>query len=241
MDKNEFWKIINDARETAGRWQDMYQPLVDDLTRLESGEIMKWQLIFEEYQGLSYKEKLWGAAMVMMNGCSDDNFDYFRGWLTAQGRDVFLGALADPDSLADVEAVKIFAREVLSSEYTPLSGYQNTPRFESVLSVAADAYESKPGNGDFYHALEGFSLSESEKAALIGEIRYAEDMDIKLGGIGAPWHETQVKLEEVLPRLSGLYQPDERESVLDKLREGKKDIPPRESKINRHKKSGPER
>jgi hypothetical protein len=241
MDKNEFWQIIDDARETAGQWQDMYQPLVEALSGLESGDIIRWQLIFEEYQRLSYKEKLWGAAMVMMNGCSDDSFDYFRGWLTAHGQDVFLGALADPDSLADVEAMKIFAREVLSSEYTPLGGYQNAPRFESVLSAAADAYERKPGNGDFYHALEGFSLTESEKATLISEIRYAEDMDVKLGGVGVPWHETQAKLEETLPRLFGLYQPDERESVLAKLRESKKELPAQRPKTQKQGRTSPER
>ena len=38
------------------------------------------------------------------NGCSDDGFIDFRAWLIAQGREVYLAALADPDSLTDVEA-----------------------------------------------------------------------------------------------------------------------------------------
>lgn len=33
----------------------------------------------------------------MMNGCSDDSFDYFRGWFIAQGKDVYMDALAEPD------------------------------------------------------------------------------------------------------------------------------------------------
>jgi hypothetical protein len=38
----------------------------------------------------------------MNGGCSDDGFEYFRGWLVAQGQQVYEAALADPDSLAKV-------------------------------------------------------------------------------------------------------------------------------------------
>ena len=37
----------------------------------------------------SYDWNLWGAAYLMKGGCSDDAFDYFRGWLVAQGRRVW--------------------------------------------------------------------------------------------------------------------------------------------------------
>ncbi|WP_300914334.1 DUF4240 domain-containing protein, partial [uncultured Acetatifactor sp.] len=37
------------------------------------------------------------------NVCDYNDFSYFRGWLIAQGREVYLAALADPDSLTDVE------------------------------------------------------------------------------------------------------------------------------------------
>ncbi len=50
----------------------------------------------------SYRWDLWGAAFVINGGCSDDGFDYFRGWLMLQGRDVWEAALRDPESLADV-------------------------------------------------------------------------------------------------------------------------------------------
>jgi hypothetical protein len=42
----------------------------------------------------------WGAAYLANGGCSDDGFDYFRGWLIGQGRKVYETVLADPDSLA---------------------------------------------------------------------------------------------------------------------------------------------
>ena len=45
---------------------------------------------------------LWGAAYLMKGGCSDDAFDYFRGWLVAQGRRTWERALRDPDTLAEL-------------------------------------------------------------------------------------------------------------------------------------------
>ena len=36
----------------------------------------------------SYRWDLWGAAYLANGGCSDDGFDYFRGWLIGQGRKV---------------------------------------------------------------------------------------------------------------------------------------------------------
>ncbi len=50
---------------------------------------------------LSRKE-LWAAADVIGGGCSDDGFDYFREWLILQGKDVVMGAVMNPDSLADL-------------------------------------------------------------------------------------------------------------------------------------------
>jgi hypothetical protein len=44
----------------------------------------------------------WAAAYVVNGGASEDGFDYFLGWLMAQGRARWEATLADPDSLADV-------------------------------------------------------------------------------------------------------------------------------------------
>jgi len=46
--------------------------------------------------------KLWGAAYLANDGCSDDGFLYFRAWLITQGKDIFEQVCKDPDSLAHV-------------------------------------------------------------------------------------------------------------------------------------------
>jgi hypothetical protein len=197
MDKDKFWQIIDDARESAGGWQDMYPPLVDSLSELNAPDIIKWKQILSEYQNISNKEKLWAAADIMLNGCSDDSFDYFRGWLTAQGKEVFMQALADPDSLAGVSSVQALAQEVRDSEFmTPSNGYKETVRFEEILYAASEAYKNKCG-GDIYDALDNNPLSYSEKDAMSAEITFAADIDASW--IGQPDSET--RLQKLVPNI----------------------------------------
>ena len=65
-------------------------------------------------------------ALLFTGGCSDDGFDYFRDWLVSEGRDIFNGALADPESLADLPPVE-------DSE------------LETMRYVADEVYEEKTG------------------------------------------------------------------------------------------------
>jgi hypothetical protein len=79
----------------------------------------------------SYTWALWGAAYLINGGCSDDGFDYFRGWLICQGRDVFQRAVHDPDSLASHSAPNVECEEALSvarCAYEVASGGTEMPR-----------------------------------------------------------------------------------------------------------------
>ncbi len=50
----------------------------------------------------------------MLNGGScDDGFDYFRGWLIAQGRATFERIVADRDALAELPIVRTSAADGL--------------------------------------------------------------------------------------------------------------------------------
>lgn len=82
----------------------------------------------------SYRAPLWAAAYVINGGCSDDGFDYFRGWLIMQGREVFEQVLADPEALADNPTVCHAAPE----------GYEL--ECEDALSIAWHAHLSVTGH-----------------------------------------------------------------------------------------------
>lgn len=50
----------------------------------------------------SYTSRLWAAAYIIMGGCSDDTFDYFRGWLLYQGKETYEACIEDPERLIPV-------------------------------------------------------------------------------------------------------------------------------------------
>ena len=104
INKDTFWKLIQSAKETCGQDMDaMMDFLKDRLVSMGPEQAQNFHDILHAYEDLADKFGLWDAAGVMKEyGCSDDGFIDFRAWLIAQGRDTYLSALADPDSLAEV-------------------------------------------------------------------------------------------------------------------------------------------
>ncbi|MFG2866541.1 DUF4240 domain-containing protein [Streptomyces sp. NPDC048338] len=103
MDETEFWEIIDSSREAAeGDPEDQADLLVERLLQLDPDSVLDFARHFEARYHRAYSWELWGAAAVLLDGASDDAFDYFRCWLIGQGREVFEGGVHDPDSLAEL-------------------------------------------------------------------------------------------------------------------------------------------
>jgi hypothetical protein len=117
MTLDEFWSVIEDARkgssdevEISGRVQQSLQKATAEAVK--DFEEHRCRLMEE-----SYTWELWGAAYIINGGCSDDGFDYFRGWLFTQGRSVFELALQAPDSLADIVDDEVECEDFLYATY----------------------------------------------------------------------------------------------------------------------------
>ncbi|WP_436736583.1 DUF4240 domain-containing protein [Streptomyces sp. BBFR102] len=103
MDETEFWEIIDTTRERAdGDPQAHAELLVERLLDADPEAVLDFARHFEARYNRAYTWELWGAAWVLLDGASDDAFDYFRCWLIGQGREVFEGALHEPDDLAEL-------------------------------------------------------------------------------------------------------------------------------------------
>ena len=103
MDDAQFWKIINRAKSEAdGNPQAIADEVHAQLSERPGPEIASSGSILRGKLAAAYNWKLWGAAYLINGGCSDDGFEYFRGWLITQGQKVYEAALADPDTLAKV-------------------------------------------------------------------------------------------------------------------------------------------
>lgn len=157
MDTDGFWQLVVYDR---GHVPDP----VDDgaiaaratalLAGLPRQEIVDAQRVLSALMADSYRSSLWAAAYVINGGCSDDGFDYFRGWLMLQGRETFGQAVADPDSLADLAAVRFaIANQAIveceSALYIPARAHRAATGDE----IPGDAYRMEPlellGGWDF--------------------------------------------------------------------------------------------
>ncbi|MCB5909642.1 DUF4240 domain-containing protein [Streptomyces pinistramenti] len=103
MDETKFWELIDTSREAAeGDPEEQADELTERLLGLDPDAVVDFARHFEARYNRAYTWDLWAAASVMLDGASDDAFDYFRCWLIGQGREVFEGALHDPDQLASL-------------------------------------------------------------------------------------------------------------------------------------------
>ncbi|MFE6132232.1 DUF4240 domain-containing protein [Streptomyces sp. NPDC056437] len=136
MDTEEFWNLIEQARGRAADStdaEDIARQATALLAAREPQQILDAQQILWDVMAASYKAPLWAAAYLINGGCSDDGFEYFRGWLITQGRTTFEQVVDDADRLADLPAVRAAA-----SVGMDLEG-------ERTLSMAWDAYEKATG------------------------------------------------------------------------------------------------
>ncbi|HEV7978834.1 DUF4240 domain-containing protein [Amycolatopsis sp.] len=114
MDTQQFWTLIEDARGKLSDSADG-EAVVSRASILLAAqpreEIVGAQQVLWDLMAASYRNPLWAAAYVINGGCSDDGFDYFRGWLVVQGREVFERIVADPDALADLPVIRAAAAD----------------------------------------------------------------------------------------------------------------------------------
>ena len=129
VDEATFWRLIAETRAAAGNDTARQSELLEErLRRLSPRGIVEFWQIRRRLDRRAYTWRLWGAATVIEDGCSDDCFRDFRAYLISLGRDPYERALRDPDSLASV------ARGAEAGDW------------ENADDVAADAYSGVTGN-----------------------------------------------------------------------------------------------
>ncbi|MEU3723241.1 DUF4240 domain-containing protein [Streptomyces sp. NPDC031705] len=112
MNRQQFWQLVEAARHQASNPNDggaVARKATSLLASRPVEEIVAAEQVLWDLMVASYTNPLWAAAYIANGGCSDDGFDYFRGWLIAQGREVFERAVVDPDALAELPIVRASA------------------------------------------------------------------------------------------------------------------------------------
>jgi Protein of unknown function (DUF4240) len=134
MTETEFWSLIESVRQSATTATETPKRLIDRLKEMPVQDIVEFGRLFRDASRTAYDERLWAAAYAINGGCSDDSFHDFRDWLVTQGKEFYSHALADPDSLAEIELPP--ADEIFGVGF-------------DAGGVASKAYEVKTGLKDF--------------------------------------------------------------------------------------------
>jgi hypothetical protein len=136
---DEFWNVVAEARDRAvdsSDAEEVAEQMLALLTAMPPERVAGLAQPLWDLRACSYGWQLWHAAYLINGGCSDDGFEYFRGWLLTQGREVFERAVADPDTLADLPVVQRVAADGGDLEC------------ESMYGVVWDAYAAVTGSMD---------------------------------------------------------------------------------------------
>ena len=97
MDEDVFWELIDEGR-TDQPIGERIETLPERLAAFKATAIRDFEKIQRSLEARAYRWDVWALAYLLQGGCSDDAFEDFRGWLILQGREVFEGVIADPDS-----------------------------------------------------------------------------------------------------------------------------------------------
>jgi len=109
VDAQQFWELIDTARRQIPEPADGSEVAARAAALLSMrprSEIVAADQVLRSLMADSYRSALWAAGYVINGGCSDDGFEYFRGWLLLQGREVYERVVADPDALADLPVIR---------------------------------------------------------------------------------------------------------------------------------------
>lgn len=144
MSEDQFWELLSSAHKKGEDWEEQLEWLVGQLSKKPLNDIIRFDYHFNQNYNKSYTSNLWAAAYIIMGGCSDDSFDYFRAWLLFLGKERYEKAIQNPESI-------IPYLEELEEE---------VPEFEEFLYCASMAYEEKTGQEqeaylDLYWKLSG--------------------------------------------------------------------------------------
>lgn len=208
MTKNEFWSLIDAVNAKVAHIDQaaLYRKTKQALLQLSQEDILDWHLIKDKYISAAYRNDLWAASAALGAHYTDDGFIDFRHWLLSFGRQVFIDALRDPDSLA-----------LLNTE----GEYLNFERYGYVANEAFDSLIFKNQKGKdsiirwpsaLYTRLESYQLDPETVAEINAELPQRPDIDDK-------W--TPQTLITLVPRICvkhGLLK-NEQKTTQDKIKE----------------------
>ncbi len=104
MDVEQFWEIVRKSKRGAGDCDTLAEQLAARLEKLDPQDILAFDQHLRQRLAEAYRWDVWAVAYIINGGSSDDEFEYFRGWLVAQGQEFFGAVLQRPEHAAHEKA-----------------------------------------------------------------------------------------------------------------------------------------
>ena len=125
MKREDFWNLIDETNQLCPTHdqESIMAVATDKLLKLSVKDILDFHMIQQEYLGAAYRNALPAASEAMAATPSYDGLQAFIYWLISRGKEVFINAVNDPDTLADVPKAgeKIEFRSFGFAAYTAYS------------------------------------------------------------------------------------------------------------------------
>jgi len=143
LSEHIFWDIVEQSLKNSDNQEDQEVFLIKEIEKLSPEEIIGFRLMTDKLLNDTYNSDMCCACCLMNGRGSDDGFEYFRNWIISRGKDTYLKAKENPDSLI--------------SEYQE---YNDLYDFEAFWYVALEAFENKTGEELYDYIAEDFEYGE---------------------------------------------------------------------------------
>jgi hypothetical protein len=95
MNEQTFWHLF----EVANKYNYPIGWITHELSTKKVEDIVTFEIILERMKQQSHTTELRNHVDKLMNGCTDDQFEYFQTWLIWQGKKLFIEAIENPSTI----------------------------------------------------------------------------------------------------------------------------------------------
>jgi hypothetical protein len=146
LDEEIYWKIIAESLSATTNQEDQELYLINEIEKLSPADIIGFRLRTDKLLFDTYNQKLWCAAYIMNNGCTDGGFEYFRCWLISRGKEAFYKTKLEPDYLVNLLVKDQESYEFEGFWYVGMNAFKNKTEEDLYAYIDYDKFTTNDDN-----------------------------------------------------------------------------------------------
>lgn len=189
MNEQTFWQLMDILKKESGTDMELrYNTLITLLTEYEPINILRFKNIADIYASAAAENAgIWAACKAIEGTASDDIYMNFCCWLVTEGKETYLHAVKNPETLATKE----------------IQAY-NEHSIELLSFAAFDAYKQKTGKSvdEISDSMADILMAEYKllSVELLNDIEFIDDTPFKESKT-----EAIQQIPIIFPKLAAMY------------------------------------